>query len=142
MADQTGRHINTIQLEPRLHLEASGVEPSWFNPHLQLITAVQRPQEIGFAMHHRQRGVGPMVLAACSRKDAACCNSVSLEAFFPGFMAPAQQLMEMHHAGGVGVAEAHVPLELEPVVGGGHGLWKSRRQDEAGNPSMPSNPYP
>ena len=51
-----------------------------------------------------------------------------------------QQLMEMHHAGGIGVAEAHAPLELEPVVGGGHGLWKSRRQDEAGNPSMPSNP--
>ena len=140
MADQTDRHINTIQLKPGLHLEASGVDSSWFDPHLQLITAVQRPQEIRFAMHHWQRGVGPMVLAAASGKDAARSNAVSLQAFFPGFMAPAQQLMEMHHAGGIGVAEAHAPLELEPVVGGGHGLWKSRRQDEAGNPSMPSNP--
>ena len=140
MANQTDRHINTIQLKPGLHLEASGVKPSWFDPHLQLITTMHRALEVGLAMHHRQGHRRPLLLAAASREDTAGGNAVSLQAFFPGFMAPAQQLVKVHHAGGIGVAEAHAPLELEPVVGGGHGLWKSRRQDEAGNPSMPSNP--
>ena len=53
MADQTARHINSIQLEQSVYLEASGVESSRLDAHLQVITAMQRPQEISFAMHHR-----------------------------------------------------------------------------------------
>ena len=140
MADQSGRHINTIQLESSVHIEASGIEALRFEPHLQVITAMQWPQEVCFAMHHRQCCIGPMVLASAPRKNVSGSDAVTLEAFFPGFVAPAQQLMEMHHPGGIGVAEAHATLELKPVVGGGHGCWNSRRQGEAGKPSMPSNP--
>ena len=127
MADQTGRHINTIQLELSVHIEASGIEALRFEPHLQVITAMQWPQEVCFAMHHRQCCIGPMVLTSAPGKDASGCDAVTLETFFPGFVAPAKQLMEMHHAGGVGVAKAHATLKLEPIVGGGHGCGNTRR---------------
>ena len=45
-----------------------------------------------------------------------------LETVFPGLMTPAQQLVEVHYACSIRVAEADVALELKPVVGGGHGL--------------------
>jgi len=34
-------------------------------------------------------------------------------------MAPALQLVEVHHAGGGGDGEAHAPLEVQPGGGGG-----------------------
>ena len=142
MADQTGRYINTLQLESSVHIEASGIEALRLEPHLQVITAMQWPQEVGFAMHHRQCCIRPIALTSAPRKDASGCDAVTVETFFPGFVAPAKQLMEMHHAGGVGVAKAHATLKLEPVVGGGHGCGNTRRQNKTGKPSMPSNPSP
>ena len=47
-----------------------------------------------------------------------------LETVFPGLMTPAQQLVEVHHACRIRVAEADVALELKPVVGRGHGLLR------------------
>ena len=142
MADQAGRHINTVQLESSVHIEASGIEALRLEPHLQVITSMQWPHEVGFAMHHRQCCVRPIALTSAPRKDASGCDAVTVETFFPGFVAPAKQLMEMHHAGGICVAEAHATVELEPVGGGGHGCWNSRRQDVTGKPSLPSNPSP
>ena len=142
MADKAGRHINTVQLESSVHIEASGIEALRFEPHLQVIAAMQWPQEVCFAMHHRQCCIRPIALTSAPRKDASGCDAVTVETFFPGFVAPAKQLMEMHHAGGVGVAKAHATLKLEPIVGGGHGCGNTRRQNKTGKPSMPANPSP
>ena len=49
---------------------------------------------------------------------------MALETVFPGLMAPAQQLVKVHHACSIGVAKADVALELKPVVGGGHVLLR------------------
>ena len=54
-----------------------------------------------------------------------------LETVFPGLMTPAQQLVEVHHACSIRVAEADVALELKPVVGGGHGLLRWDRTEWA-----------
>ena len=73
-----------------------------------------------FAVHHGQGNGGWLLLAAAAWKHPGCGEAVLLEALLPGFMAPAQELVKMHHAGGIGVAEAHRAFELEPVVWGGH----------------------
>lgn len=61
-------------------------------------------------------------------------------------MAPAKQLIKMHHACGIGLPKAHVALKLKPVVGGWHGdgqgdgegrwngsawSWKARRTNHS-----------
>ena len=57
-------------------------------------------------------------------------------------MAPAQQLVKVHDSGGIGVAEMHQALQLEPVVWRGHGIRRRMVQGKAGNPRMPSTPKP
>ncbi len=96
-----------IQLEAIAHLKAPWIEPLRGNQNLEMITPVHRPQEVGAAVHHWQCDLRPLLLAAAARKDLTSFSAVTLQALLPGFMAPAQQLMEMHHAGCIGVAEAH-----------------------------------
>ena len=50
----------------------------------------------------------PAFLAATSRENRCSFHPIELKALLPGFVAPTQQLMEMHHTGSIGVAEAHL----------------------------------
>ena len=142
MTDQTARHNGCFEMERRSHLEATRVDPLWLQKYLQAITAMHRAPEVGLAMHHWQGHRWPLLLPAAARKDRAGSNAVTLEAFFPTLMAPAQQLMEVHHPGGIGIAEMHEAFQLEPVVWRGHGNRRRMVQGKAGNPRMPSTPNP
>ena len=84
------------------------------------ITADQGPKVIGLAMHDRLGHVRRIAGPPRPGKYGSGRQAKPLQAFFIGLMAPAQQLVEMHHGGGVGVAEAHAALELQP--GGGSGI--------------------
>ena len=95
-----------------------------FELHLKAITAMHRPEEIRFAVHHRQSDVRPGGLSAATWKHGFSGNSVALQAVFPGLMAPPQQLVEVHHTCGIGVAKADVALEFKPMVGFGHGMLR------------------
>ena len=45
-------------------------------------------------------------------KNILCGNSVALKTVFPGFMAPAQKLVEVHHTSCIGIAKTHDALKL------------------------------
>lgn len=121
VADQTAGHNGCIEMEFTSYLKAARVEPLRLQMHLQTITTMHRALEVGLAMHHRQGHRRPPLLASASREDTAGGDAVALQALLPGLMAPAQQLVKVHHTGGISVAEMHLTFKLEPVVGGGHG---------------------
>jgi len=116
MTDQAVGHNSGLELERRSHLEATRVEPLGLQMHAQSITTMHRTQEVGLAVHHRQGHRWPLLLAAAAREDSAGVDAVTLQTLFPGFVAPAQQVMEVHHTGGIGVSEMNLAFQLEPVV--------------------------
>ena len=111
MADQAAGHIGVVEEKTSAHLKASWVEALWCDQHLQLITTKHGPREIGLAMHHGQGDCWCILLISAAWKHTAGLNAIALQAVFPGLMAPAQSLMEMHHACCVGVSKAHHSLQ-------------------------------
>ena len=95
------------------HLETAPVQTLRTQTDGERIAHLQGGAEIGMAMHdrqgHRRR------IAASPGKDTGSLQPETLETFLPGLMAPAEQLLEMNNAGGVGVAEAHSPLQRQPA---------------------------
>ena len=67
------------------------------------------------AMNNRQGHIG--LIGASTGEDRTDWNSELFKAVFPGLMAPAQEVLKVHHPGGIGVAEAHCSVDLQPWVG-------------------------
>ena len=67
------------------------------------------------AMHNRQGHAG--LIGASTGEDGIHWNPELFQALFPGLMAPAQEMLKVHHPGGIGVAEAHRSVDLQPWVG-------------------------
>jgi hypothetical protein len=67
------------------------------------------------AMHNRQGHAG--LIGASTGKDRTDWNPELFKADFPGLMAPAQEILKVHHPGGICVAEAHCSVDLQPWVG-------------------------
>ena len=111
VTNQASRDIHFLQLKACAHLKASWVEALWCDQYLQLVTAMDRSGKIGFAMHHGQGDCWGALLISAAREDGAGGNSIALQACLPGFMAPAQNLVEMHHSCCVGVSKAHHLLQ-------------------------------
>jgi hypothetical protein len=53
-----------------------------------------------------------MICCPTSRENIRWGNPVALKTFFPCFMAPAQELMEVHHTSSIGIAKTHEALKL------------------------------
>lgn len=121
MPDETTSNIRILELKAVFHLKAAGVEPLRFEKDSQVIASMDWPLKVGFAMHHWKGNGWNLTAISTARKDGACGDAIARQALFPGFVAPAQQLMKMHHAGGIGFPKPHIALELKPVVGGWHG---------------------
>ena len=75
-------------------------------------------------------------LLAWGWKQRGRLEAKALEALFIGLMAPAQQLLEMHHTGSVGFAETHAAAKQQPRLSGSrthawrrtqsaHTLWET-----------------
>ena len=71
--------------------------------------------KVCMAMHDRQGHAG--LIGASTRKNGFDWDSELFEAGFPRLMAPAQEVLKVHHAGGIGVAEAHGSVDLQPWGG-------------------------
>ena len=95
------------------HFKTAPVEPLRTQTDGERIANVQGGAEIGMAMHDRQGHRRRITTSA--GKDTAGLQPEMLETFLPGLMAPAEQLLKMNNAGGVGVAEAHPPLQRQPA---------------------------
>ena len=108
-------------LKAVLHLEAAGVEPLRFEKDPQVITAMHWPLEIGFAMDHWKGHGWQLTGLSTAREDGGRGDAIPSQTLFPGFVAPAKELIKMHDSGGIGFPKAHVALKLKPVVGGWHG---------------------
>ena len=107
------------------HLEASLIKQARLQGDLKAISGHERPAKIGAAMHDRQGNAEGRLDAIRGRlrpwglshrplrpwKNLGCTNAEALQALLIGLMAPAQQLVELDHAGGVGVAEADRALQ-------------------------------
>ena len=116
MSDQAAGYRLVLQRKDRAHFKAAGIQALGIQLHVQLIAAMDGPQEVGVTVHYRQGHLGGMRLVAAAGKHTPCCQSVALETVLPRFVAPAQQLVEMHHTGCIGVAKAHIAFQFEPVV--------------------------
>jgi hypothetical protein len=79
------------------------------------ITHMKWGPEVCLAMHNRQGHAG--LIGASTGEDRTDWNPELFKAVFPGLMAPAQEVLKVHHAGGIGVAEAHGSVGLQPWVG-------------------------
>ena len=91
----------------------------------QGIATDQGPAEIGAAVDDRQ---GDGRRFAGGGKQFISGDAEAFQALLIGLVAPAQQLVEVHHAGGVRVAEAHLAAELQPAVGVHAGHVATHRQ--------------
>ena len=100
-------------------LKAARIDPPGVQFDHQGIAAGQGRQEVGLAMDDRQ-GDGRGMARAWEHLRRR--NAEALQALLVGLMAPAQQLVEVHHAGGVGVTEAHAAAEQQPAAGV-NSLW-------------------
>ena len=95
-----------------------------FQLDCQGIATAQGFAEIGAAVDDRQ-GDGRRV--AGGGKQFVSGDAEALQALLIGLVAPAQQLVEVHHASGVRVAEAHLAAELQPAGGIHAGHVATRR---------------
>ena len=120
MSDQASGNVLVIQQKLTANLKTSLVNLLWSQSHDQSVSPVDRFFEACAAMHHRERCVRPALLTATARKHRFGFNAVKLQALFPSFMAPAQQLVEMHDPRSIRVSETHGSGEVEP--------WKLRHQ--------------
>jgi hypothetical protein len=57
------------------------------------------------------------LIGASTGEDGTRWYPELFKAVFPRLMAPAQKVLKVHHSGGIGVAEAHRPGDLQPWVG-------------------------
>ena len=121
MPNETTSNICILELKAVSHLKAAGVESLRFEKDSQVIASMDWPLKVGFAMHHWQGDGWSLTATSTARKDGACGDAVARQALFPRFVAPAKQLIKMHHAGGISLAKTHIALESKPVVGGWHG---------------------
>ena len=88
-----------------------------FKKDCQVIASMDWPLKVGLAMHHWQGDGWNQTAISTARKDGACGDAIARQALFPGFVAPAKQLMKMHHAGGISLPKTYIALESKPVVG-------------------------
>ena len=123
MSDPSSGDVLFAQEKLVVNLKTAGIQALWFEKHSELIAAMHRSEKVRTAVHHRQRNLGPPLPVAAAWEHGLRGSALAFQAFLPGFMAPAQQLMEMHHAGGVGVAEANDTAQLQP--GGRHHQGRS-----------------
>ena len=121
MPNETTSNICILELKAVSHLKAAGVESLRFEKDSQVIASMDWPLKVGFAMHHWQGDGWSLTATSTARKDGACGDAIARQALFPRFVAPAKQLIKMHHAGGISLAKTHIALESKPVVGGWHG---------------------
>ena len=118
VARQRLSHLLAVAAEAVAQLETAGIEPLRVQPNRQGIAANERPPVVGVAMHERQ---GHRWCAARGGEQLGRRDAEALQALLVGLVAPAQQLLEMHHPGGVGLAEAHRAAQEQPAVGVGGG---------------------
>ena len=116
MSDHASGNVLVLQQKLTANLKTSLVNLLWSQSHDQSVSPVDRFFEACAAMHHRERCVRPALLTATARKHRFGFNAVKLQALFPSLMAPAQELMEVHHTGGIRVSEAHGHGEGQPWV--------------------------
>lgn len=121
MPNETTSNICILELKAVSHLKAAGVESLRFEKDSQVIASMDWPLKVGFAMHHWQGDGWSLTATSTARKDGACGDAIARQALFPRFVAPAKQLIKMHHAGGISLAKTHIALESKPVVGRWHG---------------------
>ena len=114
MANQPLGDDVVVVLEGAAHFKAAWVEACWLECYVEEISAMHGSAKCCFAVHHGQGNGGVLLLATAAGKDAGWGHAVVVKTFLPSLMAPPQQLMEVHHAGGIGVTEAHLAFELEP----------------------------
>ena len=74
---------------------------------------MERSKKVCLAMNYGKRDVWQGLASA--GKNSSRSDAVQLEAFLPGLMTPAEQLLKVHDSGGVGVAEADPPLQRQPT---------------------------
>ena len=95
--------------------KASRVELRWFKGDAQVIAHMQRGHEFSTAMDDGKRNLAGRTIPR-AWKHRCCVQPIALQALFPGLMTPSQELVEVHDAGCIGVAEAHIAFQFEPVV--------------------------
>tara|TARA_B100001173_G_scaffold262344_1_gene236201 strand:+ start:462 stop:749 length:288 start_codon:yes stop_codon:yes gene_type:complete len=79
------------------------------------ITHMHWGPEVRMATHNRQGHAG--LIGASTGEDCTDWNPELFKAVFPGLMTPAQEILKVHHSGGISVAEAHGSVDLQPWVG-------------------------
>ncbi len=114
VSDQAMGNFLVVAEKLTVNLKTSLINPFWIQSHEQLVSTMHSFVEAGAAVHNWECSVGKAFLVTTSRENRFSFNAKELQALFPCLMAPAQQLMKMHHAGSIGVAETHCSGEVEP----------------------------
>ena len=94
---------SAVVAEAVAHLEAARIKAQRLQRHAQYIAAHQRPEEIRLAVHNWQGYIEGVPRGGKHRTRG---NAKALKAFLIGLVAPAKQVVEVHHPGGIGVPEA------------------------------------
>ena len=115
MLEATAGHGLITQVDLADHFKATGIDSFRLKVDDCRITHMHGGPEVGMAMDNRQGHVG--LISASTGENGTNWNPELFKAVFPGLMAPAQEVLKVHHAGGIGVAEAHGSVDFQPWGG-------------------------
>ena len=115
MLEGTAGHGLITQLNLADHFKTPRVDASWLELDDDNISHVHGRAEVCMAMHNRQGHAG--LIGASTGEDGTDWYPEPFKALFPGLMAPPHEVLKMHHPGGIGVAETHRSVDLQPWVG-------------------------
>ena len=117
VSDPSTGDVLVPQKKTVMNLKTAGIQALRVQMHSELIASMHWSEKVSAAVDHRERHLWPALLAAATGKNSMGFSPEPFQAVFPGFVAPAQELMKMHHTCGVGVTETHCFRKLQPAGG-------------------------
>ena len=106
-------NLSRLQPEPGDHFKAADVETCGLKLQRDLVTNLQRGAVVRMAMDDRQGRAG--LIVATTGKDGCSIDAEAIEALLPALMAPTQQMLKMHDASSIRVAETDLAAEFKPM---------------------------
>ena len=98
------------QFESATHFKTAQVDALRLQNNADQVPYLQRGLEERFTVNNWQ--CDRRITLSTSWENCSCGQAIAFEAFLPGLMTPAQDLLKVHNTGGIGVAEANASLEL------------------------------
>ena len=113
MSKATLGNLLFTQFESATHFKTAQVDALRLQNNADQVPYLQRGLEERFTVNNWQ--CNRRIVLSTSREDCSSCQAIIFETFFPGLMTPAENVLKVHNAGGIRVAEANASLNLQPA---------------------------